>query len=90
MIELTPLELFRLKFVARRERLLRKIRWQKTLQGSVHRVLARRRLLGEVGTSDHDALRAAQRITPRNDSLRKMTEDRPASTSGSGGDDSRD
>jgi hypothetical protein len=90
MIELTPLERFQLKCAARRERLLRKIRWEKALRGSVHRELARRRLAGEIGNSDYFALRAAQRITPRNEFLRKMAEERPPSTSAYAGDDSWD
>ncbi len=90
MNELTPLERFQLKCAARRERLLRAIRWKTILRSSAHRELARRRLAGEMSASDYSALRAAQRITPRNESLRKMAENRPSSTSAYAGDDSWD
>jgi hypothetical protein len=90
MLELTPLERFQLKFAVRRERILRKLRWKTILRSSAHRELVRRRLTGEMSPTDFAALRDAQRITPSNETLRRMAERRPASTSAYAGDDSWD
>jgi hypothetical protein len=90
MMELTPLERFQLKCAARRERILRKIRWKRIVQSSVHRELVRRRLTGEMSPSDYTALRDAQRISPGNEVLRKMATSRPDSNSVFAGDDSWD
>jgi hypothetical protein len=89
MIELTPLERFQLKWTARRERILREIRRRKLIVRSALLEVVRRQLAEEIA-DDFVALKEAQRISPRNEQLRKMAENPLPSASTYAGDETWD